>query len=421
MATPRTRLRVNAPPLYSDMVFRSKSTDPFALVQADMLQYADYQSMTDTVTPDFKKRIQEGEVINNPCLLTVTRTRQSTLTPRMIVTAPGSTTVLDWKDGSLSERVALGNGILYLLPAEADIHADAAKAKIRAIANIDKTPYAFGEDIAELSQTLRFLQNPFKGMYRHSRRFLRELKDTQRKRPDWTLAEIISQLWLSYRFAFSPLLRSTLDAIEIYNGKRPGERPVRQTARGFEVERGAFNDTYQHSLSSDPEHFNVFKRGWDWEDQVHATILYEISNPMKDWKFHLGVRAKDIPITFWNVLPYSFMVDRVLDISTAVKAVVNLADPSIKILAGSERRKDRRNRNIQWDLHSTPSYNNGVNTTRNSDVKYYETFVYDRQPWAPSFSDAVNPPTNWGGLLKSIFYTVDLLTLIVSNLKGKRG
>lgn len=147
-----------------------------------------------------------------------------------------------------------------------------------------------------------------------------------------SLAKAIAEVWLTYRFAVTPLVRSTMDLIEYFDSNFKPTRPPRQVARGIVKTR--HYHAYDHELvyiaPSDVDTIHVVEKR---TGTTRAYIVYTIDNPVADWRFHLGLRTSDIPHTLWQLLPYSFMIDRMVDISKAVKALTNLANPGLHILA----------------------------------------------------------------------------------------
>jgi hypothetical protein len=109
----------------------------------------------------------------------------------------------------------------------------------------------------------------------------------------------------------------------------------------------------------------------------------------------------------WQIFPLSFMVDRVIDISTFSKGVINLADPNVKILAASLRRKTTwiesyKLQSMWW---------NGYTGHAQGNTNEHTYFEYERTPWVPSFVDTL-PKVTLGYLVDDATKIADLCALI---------
>jgi hypothetical protein len=279
-----------------------------------------------------------------------------------------------------------------------------SRAKQVALANIDSTPYAFGEDLLELKETIQFLKSPLGSLLNLSRSFRSAYK--KKKAGFRDVDKIIKaheDVWLAYRFAFSPLVRSCTSALEAFEAV-PKKRPERLTARGFsDFEH---QDTEVHS---DGE--NEFKRKLERIVEGKASILYAVSNPVYDWKYRLGFRGKDWPTTIWQIMPYSFMVDRLFDVSSFSKGAINLADPRVKILSACYRSKTTLDRTTRI-ISGHPTY--CLSCQGNDWTKHQ--FQYNRQPWSPSFYDTI-PGFTPEVLVKDLTNILDLVALIHKNIR----
>lgn len=380
--------------------------------------------MTDVVTPNYQQKIADGHIINNPCVYTMLSTSSS-----------GSGSIhyenVSWEyylNGPVT-RFRSGDSTLpgfrdnLAVSQPTDLR---ARAKQQAIANIDSTPYAFGEDSLELRETIRFLKSPFGSLLNLSRGFKSSYKKRKRlyrlqtykptdkllkhleeaygnvNKADWRLLKAHADTWLQYRFAASPLVRSCIDVLDAYSSV-PVTLPERLSSRGIQTatEQASKTETY-----TDQTFDQLHMMSWD----VKASILYEVSNPIRDWRYRLGFRAKDWPTTFWQVMPYSFMVDRVVDVTSFSKGVINLLDPKVKILSACVREKT-----LDRYTHQLTSGGPYAVTT-NGEVVVDDEFIYDRQPWNPSIRDTV-PTQTWGYLVKDATHVLDLASLILSNFK----
>jgi len=360
--------------------------------------------MEDYVTPDYHKKIAQGAIINNPCVYT-----RSTVS----ISGEGS---YGYDDGTSSDYLvsgcvsthvwnAINASFLTLDPPSLNAEAGKARAKQLAIANIDSTPYAFGEDVLELRETLRFLRNPVQSLLGLSRAFRSARKSgfsgigSSVKKTSTAFADV----WLQYRFAASPLVRSIADGLDAYASELPTP-PERLSARGFHESNGKTADAYTNGQWH-------FDRSIVKQVSGKASILYTVTNPVYDWNYRLGFRVKDVPTTFWQVMPYSFMVDRALDLTAFLKGVINLADPNVKILMGCYSRK------YEYTQKYTLTGRDKANWTLNAAEDHVETqFEYSRVPWSPSVSDTI-PRLQLEGLISDATKMLDLVALILGNFR----
>lgn len=384
----------------------------------DVICEAGEKEMTDVVTPGFHQLVKEGAVINNPCDYTETSYSWE----------PGETAVFGWYYHNKPEeytRLVTGNVTARHLVVKPCIYFDQytgppitfdcdAQAKSFCLANVDSTPYEFFEDLAELSETIKFLKNPLKGIAD----LVKVYKGKKEKilRSPWkhkaAEAKALGDLWSQYSFALAPLVRSVMTACEAWDNRDTLRRPSRRSAHGYSnSELNTWGDWWYRSDIG--KQIRYHKKETATLD-VHATIYYEVDNPLMDWKFALGLRAKDIPTVLWELMPLSFMLDRIVNVRNAIAGLMNLYDPSVTFLAASTTRRHTTKHNISMVeiYYSTGSY---IYDLSNPDSVNYSTFQYKRDLWMPSLRDLV-PPVTWKNLVSSVSKVADLTALIVSRI-----
>jgi hypothetical protein len=322
--------------------------------------------------------------------------------------------------GNLAQRVRDQTNVV---PISFDINKLKSESKVKAISNMDRTPYAFGEDIGELKETIRFMKSPMSSLAKLAKSIRRKaqkrnnarlaglkgrkyIRDKSAENSD--IGADIASVYAEEQWALEPLVRSVHDAIEAFS-KVNVPHLKRYTARGF----ANFDESNHDSLTTEgtsnwhldySEHVNI---------KVHSGILYSITNPVYDIRSRMGLRGKDLPETLWQLLPLSFMVDRMLDVSTFTRAVVNMSDPSLKILTG-------------WcTVHSLKEYsytptgrdpNSLWAFTVQSCTCTKHNFAYDRAPWTPKVSD-LNIPVNLTGLIDDAKNIADLAAVVIQQLR----
>jgi hypothetical protein len=370
-------------------------------VSIDWIPKSEY--IYDFVTPEYRRKIRLGMIINNPCTYTSEKRTESEGSYHVKYNY-GSPPIEYTDTGLLTswQMDALNVGFLDLLTDTSE-----REAKLQALTNIDSTPYQFGEDLLELRETIRFLRSPLKPLLNLSIAVQRSLRKERLARKLKNLTLEGSNTYLAYRFALSPLIRSAADAVDAFaSGTRVP--PVRRTARGFNDDTKSSGDQVDMTSIG-----RIFDRTTTVVDQRRAAILYEVSNPIHDMTFNLGLRAKDIPETLWAVMPYSFMVDRLVDISGFTRAVTNLLDPAVTILAASttHRKEAQKTCSVR-----RVSYSNYTFTTLGVGYRTDTSFTYDRKVWHPTFKDAV-PEITPGNVVDGALKIADILALISANLR----
>lgn len=366
--------------------------------------------MDDEVVPNFRRRIARGEVINNHCSYVV---ESSTA-------GGGSYTAIN----ALGETVYVGSGGSQTLyhkglhpscslgskPVSVNVDNLFQAAKMNAIANIDSTPYAMMEDAFEIRETLRFLRKPLGSLSKLSKSYRKAVKQRNgfKAKNVKELLKDASDVWLQYRFAATPLVRSAMDIHEsLTTAKR--KYPKRLVARGFSDDEEIIISEPRCFFSADQ--YDDFRHTSTRTNEIKAGILYQVSNPLRDVRFRYGMRAKDVPETLWAIMPYSFMVDRVVDISGSIRSLTNLLDPNVEILAGWVTEKETLESKLQHISETLP----GWTLVIVGDEVVEQEFTYSRTVWSPGASDAM-PTFDIKGLVSDAKYITDLCALTLQRM-----
>jgi len=383
----------------------SVNKDGTELVRGEYLSSQSLRTFSDTVVKNYRMRIARGEVINNECDLWDLKEENPTSgTMHTVNNSSGwwqtfSGSVLDYIQDSTDNYPKVEE-------VEPPIDTMTKETKLHALSKIDSTPYAFAEDLFEVSETVRFIRKPFQALhdmvsFHHRRRGRSKLR---RKGVRQKVKET-ANAWTEYRFAAMPLIRSITDLTEAM--LKPNEElPLRRSARGRRqvVTSGEKDSTLQ---------YYTITAGLTYETDVRAHILYEWDNPIDEgWRRKYGLRTKDIPETLWNVVPLSFMVDRVINISQVISGLVNFLDPRLKILAASTT---LRNKKVRTYTCSSAS-RSGWTYTVDSGTADRTEFSYERKIWIPTVADLV-PTVNPMGLIDDVQKIADLAAIIIQRSK----
>lgn len=362
-----------------------------------------YKVMSDVVTPRFQARIAAGETINS----SVTYDFDDYSSGGGSYRATNATNDYQTSGGSISTYHKDANQISFDHQVPSQTVEDLTDVvKFLALQDLDTTPYAMMEDLAEMRETIRFLRNPAKAFLDGARKFSKEKRSLMRH--GLAAADAASQAWLTYRFALTPIVRSALDLTESLYFKRKRPPPIR-VVRKKRIIDDHENPEFLYYYS--PSVYDVWKIKRSSKLDVRAGIRYRVTNPAGDLAWTYGLRAKDIPETAWAIVPLSFMVDRVVNISGAIRGVTNLLDPNVQILAGWTSSRLEQNLSVRLDDQINPGYS----ITINGDEIRSKRFEFRRVPWSPSIGDTV-PGFTPGNLVKDATAISDLFALGVTAL-----
>jgi hypothetical protein len=364
--------------------------------------------MTDTVTPSFSKRIREGAIIVNP--MSYSRTKRETTGAgfQSGMNSPPPITVSWTASGCVTaSNLAYYNPTLPNLAVSSAVQSAVAEAKLKAIANMDRSAIETGEDLFELHETLLLLKNPLAGIRNNLERIARAHKVGSKGKTALSLYNLLQDNWLQYRFAFGPLVRSLHSVLSQIVNPSTVVPKLRYVSHG--------RSSVEKSLTARPIGLSdnaTFDYSSKFKGNYHATIVYEKQNPVADFNWRYGLRAKDFPKTFWNIVPLSFMVDRIFDCSSAITSAVNLSDPSLKIRDGSFTSREEFINSTRFVSASNPAWTFSII----GDVITDTTFNMNRSSYQPSFRDAV-PTLQLGNLVKDLTSLTDLVTLVTSRVR----
>lgn len=148
--------------------------------------------------------------------------------------------------------------------------------------------------------------------------------------------------------------------------------------------------------------------------------MYELKSSDHGIRFQLGLRNKDIIPTLWAVVPLSFMVDRMFDISSALKGLSALSDMRIDLLACSTSVKTIATTETQVVAAKTTLYPDGKpQYTReiSGNKTISQNVSYRRKLWAPNPFDLV-PQLHVGSLVEDLTGAADVFAIAYSILSG---
>lgn len=365
----------------------------------------DYTVMHDVVTPNFRKRIRSGELILNE--MSSVRVRYKAANGHSVIcdvrrpdscwdktyNATGSTN-MSWRYLQFPEL----NPELPLL--DTDVVSD-EQLMINAVAGVDPTTFHVMEDVLQMRQFASSIAHPIEGMRDIARKF----------KASRTRAQALANAWAKYRFELLPLLGTAEALIRTSFG------PLKRLEKGVRMRSSAVssgNARWADKASSDDG-------AVDWNatlEQIvrkRAVVFYKLRSEHSGISQNLGTRFKDLPTGLWNTITLTFMIDRLINISSYITAMSNICDPSIQMEGGCITVEDYSKTELQVVRRRFPTGNELAITTppvtTAVDSKIRTNFV-------PS---AAMSPLNLDfrpqDLVKNTTRVLDLLAITITNLK----
>jgi len=355
--------------------------------------------MTDVVNPGFNRLRREGVIFNNPMVHEKVSCTVGSGSRHAVQKSNPS----NWGhvDGNVTGYFQQYDNPTFQ-SVNIDIDNERRSAILSAISNMDKTPYAFMEDLLEFDKTAQTLRKPLGSMMELAHKYQHELK---RKSKFLSTVRAASNAWLTVNNGYRPLIQSSLNIVEAMSDRNRA-LPRRLTSRG----------TYADSVTSTSSTTVSGRTYTHWESKTASgkiTILYEVTNPARGWRADLGLRNKDIPAGIWAVMPYSWVIDRVVNISNSVQGLTNLLDPNIKVLMACDSRHSITREVTQLVSESQADWTISLNGNQ----IIIDGESRERSPISLSISDLV-PPVEIQGLFRSLSSIADVASLVGKRLKG---
>jgi hypothetical protein len=271
---------------------------------------------------------------------------------------------------------------------------------------------SLGEPIAELRTLPRDLNPTLEALERNTRRYKR-LAESGKFGRGKRNARYAATAWASYAFFIGPLVRTAEDVVEEY-AARLDVQDLWQTARGISKKRTppAFKTT------------TASGSGWTWiweqvrysEIEIHAGIVYSSPDRTISVPGRLGLVKRDWPVVAWELMPLSFMIDRVFNVKRFLKTSAALSSPNVSISRDSftvTRQLDVKMARIKNIWSPTIPQSNYSPTT--SPWYRQEEFTLLRHRWWPDLSD-VTVTARGSGLANSLTKMADVASLVIARL-----
>lgn len=260
--------------------------------------------MVDRITSRFRERSARGEVIVNPMSReeTVFQTGDSGWRFNTFAGSPQREYVGDWSGNWCTMRYGTP-GHLSLPTYDTLI----AEVSTQARAGVLQPTVQGMVSLAEFTKTFRMLASPFKSLTSYIGR------TGKRKGKQQSFAETARSSWLEYRYGWRPFMREIESIVEAL-GKSYSPR---LTARAMRSQTDEASDSFVGSDSGVNIPFTIVTKR---ELVIRAGILYVHELALDGYQW--GMSLRDLPSTAWELVPYSFVVDWFVNVSSFIEAVV---------------------------------------------------------------------------------------------------
>lgn len=408
----RTRSKIFPSVVGTHRQIRHNSGDPPAgviILTKNTTLLSGNQTIVDTVTPRFRERFRAGEVINNSVLLTKTSVLNTSGGLRRDKTISTGNYTDYTGDGNLNDFIIQRNAAdgYTALTSPLNLTDLTQQAQQRALAGMDKAPYSMAEDLATIREMIKFIRHPMGSMLELAKSWNRQVLKRSGKTNSLRRAKLIADAWTEYRFAFKPFLK-TVQTVYSSLTDVSSVRPAFLVSHGYTEGRYVFGDVQKVGANQ-----LKWSRKIDHSVKLHAAVIYKHSDPVMDWRDKYGLRGKDIPELWWDLVPLSFVVDRVFDVGTGLRALSAIADPELTILGGSVT--SRQEKKSTYSYYGEKDIATRILTV-NADTSTSIVYTYQRDPWTPSVLDVV-PPILPGNLVKDLTSIADVAALVVQRLR----
>lgn len=371
--------------------------------------------MHDVVVRNFRKLVSSGRVIVNPMYHVTSKFSQGGGS----YTGHSSLSSYGRENWNLTEAnlAVSGTDDAEFLPTNLLNYGDIlAIAKQSAIADMDKTPRRMMEDLLEFKKTVDLLRHPMEPALELAKKFNKARTGFLRR--GFSYANATAKAWLTVRFAYGSLVYSMMsvhDAV-LDDPLLASRKNARLRSSGYSDSSKEDNVTVTRTTGSQ---VRVFDQHVTDTYVARAGIIYEKSlyNP-SSLAFRNGLRLKDVPRGIWNVMPYTWVTDRFLDVANTVSGVVNLLDPTISILGAFASFHHKGTHDVTLTSF-TPSTGQYIDSW-NPDTMHSEFESWSRQPWTPKLSDTL-PTLDFKAAVSDSLKIADLATLVVSRLTSTKS
>lgn len=286
-------------------------------------------TIQDVVTPNYRQRRKEGNIIMNSMSLS-----------KEVVTSSGNGYIQigphpSWNNGYTIISGNIGAAVEATMIGQVGAFgSDAARcsdiAVINAFKNMNASPVMAGEILADFGKTLSMLRHPFRKATDYATRMVAS-RNRLMKRKSMTLLKATGQTWLEYRYGWRPLIQDTHEVV------RQATKLRAASDRRFQVARGGASSERSITLSIDTKIYSdayavVGTRTLTEKVRANAGVMFSTrpSSIGERVSSALGLGARDVLPTAWELVPFSFVADWFVNIGDWLEAISPRSDISVR-------------------------------------------------------------------------------------------
>lgn len=380
------------------------------------------KSMTDVVTPGFVKLKAAGNIISSPMYKT-SETRSGVGGDfNLSYTPPGGDSYTGKSTGGF------GNGLSWPTPTFGiDISNVVTVATTKCLAGVEQPDAYELVAAAELRKTIHMLKHPLEGLHEfilssgsramRSRKMRYRLSrltadDALRYAKLRDYEKLVVSSWLAARFGWRPFIYDLMGAYKAISENPSAITRERKTTRSSSVDSSSDQISLANGTNTWASPSFIITNGVEIFQEtvsVRATLLYEHTLQLSK---ALGIHPQTIPSTVWELIPFSFVSDWVVNAGDFLAAVTPKLGVNELMGCYVIDRTSYRTRNVSEIRF--PGWNNTTSSVGESKTTMVRTT--QRVPGLPAPSIALIPQGVQNVL--SDWRTLDVITLISALKSG---
>jgi hypothetical protein len=275
-----------------------------------------------------------------------------------------------------------------------DPQANAQEAMAKCLANIAASPVNVAEDVLEWKRTMMLFNDLVEQIGKEAPKAYQRLKKG-------------FDVNFNIHFGLGPTFRTLCELIELTDkGLKTLKAGTRLRAKGQSVATSSGSEYRKPGYVGYSCFHNTLSA-------VRAGVYYRLRNPLEGVAWNVGVNPSELVVGRWNVIPLSFMVDRVFDVSSLARAFMNMTDPNITIEGGYVTHYLEKTVVVTATEFDSGSPYWAENVSGDPATTWRR--VVSRSPWTPTIADVV-PPVDISGLVSTSTRVNELAGLVAQKL-----